>query len=302
MTSPSESRARSRAIGGMKFGDHLCLPYDNDLERRSALFTFVSDGLAQGHKVVYVSDGVAPDAVLGWLREEPEADLVDFDDALKNDHLVILPAESAYLATGRFDPDEIVALFGTHLEMALLQDHSGLRLTCEKTFSLRGWPGSDRFAEFEEKIEQIFQTMPVSAMALCQYDTRWFGRRSLERLLAVHAGGNARVDDVHDDGTLRIAPRFTPPGLSLHGTIEESSLPALSGALATLAERTDLLCLDLSGVGFCDMAGLRLLLDARISAEGRERQVMLREVPESIVELLRAAGWEGLPGLYVEEG
>lgn len=301
MASPFRGTAPSRAVSDMRFGDHLCLPYDNDEERRAVLFGFVTDGLRDGQKVLYVSDGVAPEEIQSWLEQEPGAGGFDFDDAVKNDDLVIIPAESAYLSTGRFDPDEIVALFGTHLEMAVLQGHGGLRLTCEKTFSLRGWPGSERFAEFEEKIEHIFQSMPVSAMALCQYDTRWFGPKALSRLLGIHRSGNVRVNDVYDDGTLRITPTFTPPGLSLHGTIEESTGPELERALRDLAEQTNHLCLDLSDVRFCDMAGLRTLLDARISDTGRERQLLLREVPAPVVDLLRVAGWENMPGVFVEE-
>lgn len=301
MTSPSAHKAPSRAVGGMKFGDHLCLPYDNDLVRRSVLASFVADGLTAGEKIVYVSDGGEPDAVLDWLRAEPGAALADLDGAAADGRLVIVPAASAYLSTGRFDPDEVVAMFGNHLEMAMLQQHAGLRLTCEKTFSLRGWPGSERFAEFEEKIEAVFRGAPVNAMALCQYDTRWFGRRSLEHLLGVHESGNVRADDVYDDGVLRISPLFLPPGLSLHGTVEESTFQALAAALERLGERTDLLCLDLADVDFCDMAGLRVMLDARTSPRGRERQLMLREVPEPIVELIHAAGWGGMPGIHVEE-
>ncbi|WP_106399818.1 MEDS domain-containing protein [Actinocorallia populi] len=301
MTSPHARKAGSRAVGGMKFGDHLCLPYDNDIERRSVLASFVADGLLAGEKVLYVSDGQDPGAVLDWLRGEPDAGPADLDGAVESGHLVIIPAASAYLTTGRFDPDEVVALFGTHLEMAVLQQHTGLRLTCEKTFSLRGWPGSERFAEFEEKIEAIFQSAPVNAMALCQYDTRWFGRRSLEYLLGVHGSGNVRADDVYDDGVLRISPLFLPPGLSLHGAVEESTFAALAAAMKRLGEHTDLLCLDLAEVDFCDMAGLRVMLDARTSEEGGQRQLMLREVPEPVAELIHAAGWGEMPGIHVEE-
>jgi len=291
MTTPL---VHSTAVGAMKFGDHLCLPYDNHDERNAVLAAFVHDGLAQGHKVVYVSDGQSAESVLGWLGD-------DFTEAVERDDLVIQTAEEAYMATGSFDPDEIVKLFGTELELAMIQGHKGLRLTCEKKFSLRGWPGSERFAEFEEKIEFIFQNMPVNAMALCQYDPRWFGRRPLEHLLGVHQRGNVRVDDVYDDGVLRIAPTFTPPGLALHGAVEESTFPALLRALADLGDETGHLCLDLAGLEFCDMAGLRTIIGSRTTDEGRERQILLRNPRREILDLLSMAGWEQLPGVFVEE-
>ncbi|GAB3669602.1 hypothetical protein GCM10027589_37420 [Actinocorallia lasiicapitis] len=297
MSTPHDVRV---AVGGMGFGDHLCLPYDNDHERRAVLVAYLRDGLKHDHKIIYLADTDGPAEILAWLTRDPEAAGLDLAGAMDRDQFVVRTAEEAYLATGRFDPDEIIGLFATEIELALVQGYAGVRVTGEETFSLRGWPGTDRFAEFEQKIDDVFRTSEVNAMAICQYDRRWFAAKPLEHLLGTHRG-EVRIDDVYDDEVLRISPTFTPPGLALAGAVEESTFPALSDALHTLGRRTGHLCLDLSEVDYCDMGGLRTMLSARTSPDGYERMLLLRGVREPVAELLRVAGWSDLPGLVVEE-
>ncbi|REE98636.1 MEDS domain-containing protein [Thermomonospora umbrina] len=289
-----------KPVGAMTFGDHLCLSYDSDRERRAVLAAYLRDGLAADHKVIYLSDDRPAEVVLAWLAADPGVGGLDLSAALADGRLVVRTAEEAYMATGLFDPDEIIALMATEIELALVQGFRGVRLTGEETFSLRGWPGTERFAEFERKIDQVFHTSRVDAMAICQYDRRWFGGPLLRDLESCHRG-RVRIDDHFDNGTLRITPTFTPPGLVLAGAIDESTCPAVLEALRTTGSRAGHICLDLSALEFCDMAGLRALVGAGRTSTGMERQVILREPPEHLAMMMRLAGWDSLPGVYVEE-
>ncbi|MEW2357966.1 MEDS domain-containing protein [Spirillospora sp. NPDC029432] len=305
MTTP----VHGKAVGLMEFGDHLCLSYDNADERQAILLAYIRDGLAADHKIIYLSDEDPPEAVVGWLEAVPEAAGLDLAGALADGRLVVRTAEEAYMATGRFDPDEIIALFGTEIELALTQGFKGVRVTGEETFSLRGWPGTERFAEFERKIDEVFRTSRVNAMAICQYDRRWFDRERLAELESHHVD-RVRADDLHDDGTLRIAPVFGPPGVALSGAVHAAARPALTAALAALPARAGLVCLDLSGVEGCDADGLRALIDAARDGGGRdgggrdgggrERHVLLRGLPEKAAVLLRDTGLLAMPGVSVE--
>ncbi|GAA3232819.1 MEDS domain-containing protein [Actinocorallia longicatena] len=303
MDAPSGPPVRRHvAVGDMRMGDHLGLVYDNDTERRSILVSFVRDGLRDNHKIIYKSDSAEPDALVEWLAADPGAEGLDLAQAVADDQLVVRTAREAYLSTGRFDPDEIIGLSLTELEVALVQGWGGVRLAGEQTFALRGWPGTERFGEFERKICEAFAALaPAPAMAICQFDRRWFRSRPLESLLESHHG-LVHVDDVYYDGVLRITPTFTPPGLALAGAVEESTFPALTEALQRLGGETGHLCLDLTDLDFCDMAGLRVMLAARTSPDGQERMVLLRGVGETLAGLLKIAGWDDLPGLVVEEG
>lgn len=298
---PGDAQARMKQVKEMRFGDHLCLSYDNAEERRAILTAYVRDGLRSNHKVVYLSDQDPPEKVVAWLGGGQDGQDLDLPAAMAAGDFVVRTAEEAYMATGRFDPDEIIAWFATEIELALVQGYAGVRVTGEETFSLRGWPGTERFAEFERKIDETFRTSQVNAMAICQYDRRWFDGPRLGRLESYHMG-RVRANDYFDNGTLRISPTFTPPGLALSGAIDESTYRGLDDALLAAGARTGHLCLDLSGLTFCDMAGLRALIGAGQSATGMDRQVILRDMPEYMALMMRIAGWDELPGVYVEEG
>ncbi|MFC6886580.1 MULTISPECIES: MEDS domain-containing protein [Actinomadura] len=295
---PDGAPART-AVGRMKFGDHLCLTYDNEEERYAVLMAYIRDGLRADHKIIYLADQENPRDVLERLAAEAGKDEDALRTAADEGHLAIRPIIEAFMATGRFDPDETVALLGTEIELALVQGYDGVRITGETSFSVRGWPGTEHFAEFEHKCQQAFQAPGTRAMAICQYDRRWFGPDQLRILESCH-DGRVRVDDLYADGVLTITPTFTPPGLRLTGAVDESTLPGLLEALHGAAGRAGHLCLDLSGLEFCDLEGLRVLIGAGREGASLERQVVLRGMPDYLGLMMRLAGWDSAPGVYLE--
>ena len=66
---------------------------------------------------------------------------------------------------------------------------------------------------------------------------------------------------VLDDGTLRITWRSgEPPIMVLAGEVDEASYPGLVAALTGAAAHYDEIHLDLAGLGYCDLAGLRAIV------------------------------------------
>ncbi|GAA2597520.1 MEDS domain-containing protein [Actinomadura fulvescens] len=293
----SSSPART-AVGGMKFGDHLCLACDNDAERHAVLLAYIRDGLRARHKVVYLAGERRPDETLARLvRAAPGPDeAAVLAGAAQTGQLTIRPVVEAFLATGRFDPGASVALLGAEIDQALAQGYAGARITGDNSFALRG---SGRFGTFEDGCRRTFGAPGVRAMAICQYDRRWFDDEQLRRLEACH-DGRVGVDDVYADGVLTITPTFTPPGLRLAGAVDESTLPAVRRALRRVGGRGSHLCLDLSALEFCDMEGLQVLVGASQSGTGMDRQVVLRGVPPFLGLMMRIFEWETMPGVFVE--
>jgi anti-anti-sigma factor len=100
---------------------------------------------------------------------------------------------------------------------------------------------------------------------------------------------------------LRITQLAPPAGLAISGEIDEGTYPALVTSLQELAEGQPVVHLDLGGVSYCDLAGLRAIV--RLTAEGgaaRPRHVVLHGVPRHIRTVLAITGWDALPGLAVE--
>ncbi|WP_344284853.1 STAS domain-containing protein, partial [Actinomadura napierensis] len=173
------------------------------------------------------------------------------------------------------------------------------RVTVEASPSSRGWPGTAGFAAFENAVGRA-AARAGDVMALCQFDRRWFGPGLLGGLEACH-GGRVRADAVFDDGALRIEPLFAPPGLRLSGSIDASTLPGLLAALRGLDDRAAHVCLDLAGVEFCDLDGLRALVGVNEWSVVPDRMVVLRSAPRCVEMMMRVTGWEGAPGV-VREG
>ncbi|MEU8802798.1 MEDS domain-containing protein [Spirillospora sp. NPDC048819] len=297
-------RTRAKPVGTMALGDHLALLYDNDEERRSIMAAYARDGVRDAHKVVYISDGVPAPDVLDWLLSGDDVTAPDPGDrhadlaaAMEAGQLVVRTAEETFLASGRFDPAESIELIATEIDLAHVQGYAGVRIAGEARFSLRRWPGTEQFGQFEQMLDDAFMTTDVKAMAVCQFDRRWFDDARLAEVETRHMG-RVRVDDYHDDGSLRITPIFTPPGAELAGIIDGSTLPAAEKVLASITTRTGLLCLDLGGVTACDAAGLRLLTGA--DRPGRGHGLLLRAVPPALHDRLRDEGLVNVPGISVE--
>ncbi|TDC68316.1 STAS domain-containing protein [Actinomadura sp. GC306] len=271
---PGES---ATPVGEMRPGDHLCLPYVNAEERHTVLTAFLNDGLRAGDALVYLVDG-EPAGAAGRLRP-------GFGAALDDGRLTVLSTVGTDLRTV--------------LESALARGRPGVRIAGEACPSLRGWPGTKRFASFEGAVHRAVARPGSAAMALCQFDRRWFAAGHL-REVERHHGGRAGADAVFDDGVLRIVPLFAPPGLRLSGAIDESTLPGLVEALRDAGDGSAHLCLDLSRLDFCDLDGLRTLIRANELSTVLDRQVILRSMPGWMELLMRVCGWDTAPGIVAE--
>jgi anti-anti-sigma factor len=109
--------------------------------------------------------------------------------------------------------------------------------------------------------------------------------------------------DVYDDGVLRVAREGSPPVLMIVGEIDESNYAGLVGALDRLVDGLSEISVNLAGVAFCDLAGLRAILrlaepDAGRRAPG-ERRLILHQVPRQVRRVLQIMGWDELPGLSI---
>jgi anti-anti-sigma factor len=100
---------------------------------------------------------------------------------------------------------------------------------------------------------------------------------------------------------LRITQTASPAGLAISGEIDEATYPALVTSLHELAEGHQEVHLDLSGVSYCDLAGLRAIVRlADGGGAGNARHVRLHHVPQHIRLVLAITGWDRMPGLAVE--
>jgi two-component system cell cycle sensor histidine kinase/response regulator CckA len=169
-----------QSVKDIKPGDHLCCIYETEKEHRPLLTAFMRQGLERGEKIFYIVDGHTGEEVLDYLRD----DGVVVEPYLESGQLVTRVVNETYMRGGRFDPDAMISLLRDETERALSEGFSALRVTGEPTWALKGLQGSERFIEYEAKLNEFF---PVSkCLGLCQYDRRRFDPGFILDILATH--------------------------------------------------------------------------------------------------------------------
>jgi ABC-type transporter Mla MlaB component len=94
-------------------------------------------------------------------------------------------------------------------------------------------------------------------------------------------------------------------GLAVTGEIDEASFCFFAEALDALADGLSLVHIDLAGVQYCDVAGLRLLVRLT-GADGLDgdhtgaRRVVLHGAAPQLRAVLGVLGWDRTPGLILD--
>jgi PAS domain S-box-containing protein len=160
--------------------DHLCLIYESREEQLRTMVPFVRQGLEQGDRCVYVSDGGTAAAVSDALR----AGGVPVDEAARSGALAVAGYRDIYLAGGRFDPDAVLDFASGAGVQAVGEGYRALRIAGEMAWALRGDPGSDRILEYESKVNRRISSVPVTA--ICQYDRTRFAPEVIRDVIRTH--------------------------------------------------------------------------------------------------------------------
>ncbi|HVU50566.1 MAG TPA: MEDS domain-containing protein [Polyangia bacterium] len=114
-------------LGGLRASGHLCFPYETEDERRRTVVAFVREGLARRERCLYI----AAEAEQRAFRAELEAAGVDATREVGRGALVLAAQGETYLRSGRFDPDDALALMESLTDRALADGFVGLRATAE---------------------------------------------------------------------------------------------------------------------------------------------------------------------------
>ena len=103
-------------------------------------------------------------------------------------------------------------------------------------------------------------------------------------------------DVLYGDKNLTVSRTTTPDGLRFAGEIDISNSSSLAEAIwAGFPDGGDP-HLDLSGVSFCDISGIRVLVDIALEM-GPGRRLLLHGLPAQLETVMKVTGWADLPGL-----
>jgi hypothetical protein len=168
-------------IENLKSHKHLCQIYATPEERNAAITTFLITGLRQGEKCSYVWDTNTTDPLSSLLYEQG----VDVDAAEASGQLVMFHETETYTQGGFFDPDRMIAFWVSAVEAAVAEGYHAIRTVSEMRWVLRGYPGSNRFVEYEAKLNRdLYPNYPITG--LCQYEWQQFGLPLLLDVICTH--------------------------------------------------------------------------------------------------------------------
>lgn len=284
---------RERLVEDVDHGDHLCLMFADDAEQQRVATSYVLGGFRRAERVLYFADQNTPAQILRWLR----AAGVDPIPALDSGQLVVTTADDSYLAEGTFDAEAMVATVRKETADSLAAGFTGLRVSGEMCWALRGIPGSEQLSDYEMKVNEVFAGHRASA--ICQYDVRRFDAVGLQGFDRCHSGA-VELEPLYQDGALKLVPAFRhgQRALRVIGKVDYRTTEALAHALETVVGWSADVWVDMSGLEFIDVAGLRALAHAaQRLPEGRRMHVV--ELAPLLSEVISLAGFDDIPALTV---
>ena len=101
---------------------------------------------------------------------------------------------------------------------------------------------------------------------------------------------------VYADKHMIVTRTDNPSGLRLAGEIDITNSEAVMRSIRLAFADLGNPHLDLSNLSFCDISGIRGLVDASFDL-GDGRRMLLHGLPEQLQTVLRATGWSELPTL-----
>lgn len=221
-------------------GSHVCWIVDKPagyLERAARLLV---QGESTGQKTVLF--GPEPSGDLNMLR--PLA-------------ATVADPYVAFLDKGALDPEAIFAVFREQTAAARAQGYSSLRVVADMDWLLPADPDIDAIVGFELLLDRLVGEIAVTV--ICAYRSSSFDTDAILATLAVHPLAHGREK----------APQFRliagdSGSWHLRGEVDLSVLPAFGSALKAVADGGCVL--DVAGLDFIDVAGLRAIVEAAVSA------------------------------------
>lgn|GEM_PF-6252080 len=167
-------------IDSLNLHDHLCHFYADEAEAMAVCIPFVRGGLLREEQVIccLTEEG------LTRLRAGLKLAGVDAERQTDAGALRLCEPHHAYLRSGRFEPEEMIAYVEQVVTEALAAGRTGVRVIGDMAWALSPEPGCDRVIEYESKVNHLFSRLDL--LAICQYDLRAFSAGTLLEAMRVH--------------------------------------------------------------------------------------------------------------------
>ncbi|HEX2090263.1 MAG TPA: MEDS domain-containing protein [Actinomycetota bacterium] len=257
-TTTTRRTAALREAADLRLGDHICWTYSSDEEHRTVLTAFVAEALQAGQQIAHFAPRGEELRLVEYLRECG----VDAAALIDEGRLVLGSAEKAYYPKGIFDPEESLLGFRAMAEQARVDGYTGLRVAGENGWILADWLHRATWPGYEVRVDRVIAGLPLIGM--CSFDLRECGEQIVELMDAVHPvrlGNSSTTSAFH----LHSNP---DDGLVIRGQLDLATSQTVESLLQSLAGHEVISRIDLSGLSFADVQGMRAIAaGARAIAE-----------------------------------
>jgi anti-anti-sigma regulatory factor len=234
-----------RSARGLGLHDHVCWLYDHPEELRVQVTTFVTEGLDQGLRVLYVTgdseqsqrNDLAGVSMLDEAMERGALDLAFVDDVYRHD---------ATAGTG-FP----IAIYERLIAEALADGYAGLRLAVEATPLVQSIEGLAAFVGSELLMDGVMVRQPFSA--LCAFNRSEIASPATATLASVHPCSTPGATTFH------LAADSNGADVSIVGEIDFDTQPLFESTLDCFPFNGHGLVIDATRLGFIDHRGLATL-------------------------------------------
>lgn len=270
-------------------GEHLCSFHSSEDEQRRLATAFVAGALGAGDRVVYFANEHPP-ATIGPLLA---MDGIDVAAPMRSGQLEVLDFAMLCDPPGKPDLATALAVYRAEADRSRAAGYPGVRVAVEMGDFATKLGSLEAVASWENAAGHLFDDAGITG--LCQYDARRFDEAARRCIAAEHAGIAV------DDGTLPLATFSAtedPRGLNVAGELDLTTAPAFARALRGRAAMNSHVDVDLQGVTFADVAGLRTVFEVARELPSDSRLV-LRSVPAGMQRILGLLGWRD-PRVQIE--
>ncbi|MEV4834190.1 MEDS domain-containing protein [Nonomuraea sp. NPDC049486] len=250
-------------------GDHVCLPFLGDRERRAATRLFTLNGLRRRTKVLIITHADSPDRTRAWLTPL----VPGFREAESAGRIEIAGTR---LTGGRPDPCRALDRLEAAGERALAQGYRGLYALVDASWGVHDPPGQ---VASESAVNALFGQCGLAAV--CQYDRALFPCEALDRVTGVHPISP-------DQALLRYAATSSPPGLRLRGDVDLTNRQAFASILAPLRAERDEVVIDATELDFIDAGSAQLLVAMALARRPGRTVVACGSPLARLLRLLKA--------------
>jgi ABC-type transporter Mla MlaB component len=268
-------------------GEHACCRFASAEDRLLLTVALVRDAARRNYKVLYLCPDDDIDTAVSALARLDETVM----DALARGQMEVKLAAGAFLPDGAFDPGRMLDRLRDEHASALGEGYAGLSLTGDMSWAFSDPIAARALGDYEAQLNRL---MPgAKPVLMCQYDHSSGRLGSVSRLLlSTHdvdfppeLAPLARQDQL-------AAARVMPGGtLRLAGELDFGCAAVLASVLDTHFHGP--LSLDLDGLSYVDVAGMRAL-------RGRKGQpVTIHAASDAVRRMAELLAWDTDPTVDV---